>query len=212
MRLKCRALGKLQIKDEDVELSLRGDFGVQLPKRARRRVSGVGKKRLSGLLLRAVERFKAGPRHINLAPDDEPCGRVLEMQRNRAHGLEVLRYILADKPVAPCCAADKLAVDILQRHGKSVDLGLDTVHGFRLVFAEPFVKFPQLVERKHVLQALERHSVAHLHKLLKRLAADASGRAVGLGEFRILRLELFQAAQLPVIVVVRHLRRILHVV
>ena len=73
------------------------------------------------------------------------------MQRNRAHGLEVLRHVLADEPVAPCRAADKFAVYILERHGKSVDLGLDTVHGFRLVFAEPFVKFPQLVKRKHVL-------------------------------------------------------------
>ena len=190
MRLKCRAIGKLQIKDEDVELTLRGDFGVQLPKRARRRVSGVGEKRLSGLLLRAVERFKAGPRHIDLAPDDEPCGRVFKMQRDRAHGFEILRYILADESIAPCRAADKFTVYILERHGKSVDLGLDTVHGFRLVFAEPLVKFPQLVERKHVLQALERHGMAHLHKLLERLPADTSGRAVWLGKFRILRLEL----------------------
>ena len=209
---KRRALRELQIENENVELSLRGDFRVQLPKRARRRVSWVGEKRLSGLLLRAVERFKARPRHIDLAPDDKPCGRVLEMQRDRTHSLEVFRHVFSDEPIAPCRAADKFTVYILQRHGKSVDLGLDTVHGFRLVFAEPLVKFPQLVERKHVLQALERHSVAHLHKLLKRLTADASGRAVGLGEFRILRLELFQAAQLPVIVVVRHLRRILHVV
>ena len=48
-------------------------------------------------------------------------------------------------------SADKFTVDILECHRKSVDLRLDTVHGFRLVFAEPFVKFPQLVERKHVL-------------------------------------------------------------
>ena len=134
------------------------------------------------------------------------------MQRNRAHSLEVLRHVLADKPVAPCRAADKFTVYILERHGKSVDLGLDAVHGFRLVFAEAFVKFPQLVERKHVLQALERHSVAHLYKLLKRLPADTSGRAVRLGKFRILRLKLFQTPELSVIVVVRHLRRILHVV
>ena len=212
MRPERDALCQLQVEDENVELSLCRHARVQLAQRARRGVARVSKQRLSELLLLGVERFKAGAGHEDLAAHDETRGRTGQRHGDGADGLEVLRHVLTDKPVAPCCAADKFTVDILQRHGKSVDLGLDTVHGFRLVFAEPFVKFPQLVERKHVLQALERHSVAHLHKLLKRLAADASGRAVGLGEFRILRLELFQAAQLPVIVVVRHLRRILHVV
>ena len=134
------------------------------------------------------------------------------MQRNGAHGLEIFRHILADEPVASRRTADKLAVYILECHREPIDFWLNTVRSLRLVFSEALVKLPQLVIGKHVLQALERHLVTDLHKLRKRRAADAPRRAVGQRIFRVLRLKLLESAELVVIVIVRHLRRVLHIV
>ena len=212
VRPERHTLCQLQIEHQNVEPALRCNFGVELAQRARRRVSGVGKERLSELFLRLVERFKAGARHIYLAPDDEPRRRVLQMQRNGAHGLEVFRHIFADEPVASRRAADKLAVYILECHREPIDFWLNTVRSLRLIFSEALVKLPQLVIGKHVLQALERHLMTDLHKLRKRRAADAPRRAVGQRILRVLRLKLLESAELVVIVVVRHLRRVLHIV
>ena len=212
MRPEGHTLCQLQIEHQNVEPALRCNFGVELAQRARRRVSGVGKERLSELFLRLVERFKAGARHIYLAPDDEPRRRVLQMQRNGAHGLEIFRHILADEPVASRRTADKLAVYILECHREPIDFWLNTVRSLRLVFSEALVKLPQLVIGKHVLQALQRHGVAYLLELGQRLTAHTLGGRIRRDLLRVLCLQILESAELVVIVVVRHLRRVLHIV
>ena len=74
------------------------------------------------------------------------------------------------------------------------------------------VELAQLVKGKDILQAFQRHFVPDFDKLLKRLPADASGRAVWQRERRILRLKLLKSAELMVIVVVRHLRRVFDII
>ena len=138
--------------------------------------------------------------------------RVLQLQGNRAHRLEIFCDILSDQAVTSGRAADKYAVHIFQCNGKAVDLRLYAILRLRFVFAQALVKFAQFVKRKHILQALERHGMAHLHKLLQRLSADALAWAVRKGKRRILRFQLLKSSKLSIVVIVRHLRRIFHII
>ena len=73
-------------------------------------------------------------------------------------------------------------------------------------------KRAQLVERKHVLQALERHLMAHLRKGVERVAADVLRRRIGRGILRVRRLKLFEPAHERVIFKVADLGRVLHII
>ena len=127
-------------------------------------------------------------------------------------GLEVFRHVLADESVSARGAARENAVEVLQRHGKPVDLRLDRILRLRLLRADARIKFAQLIERKHILQALERHRVLHLLERADRLAADAPRGAGWRGILRIFLLQILQAAEHVVVGIVVDLWVVQHVI
>ena len=190
MRRELPPLGKLEVKDENIQPPLR----------------------LALLLARLVELREDRAGHEDLAADDETVRRAVQMHGNGADRLEIFRHVLADAAVAARCAADERAVHILQRDGQAVDLRLDAVDGVRHALAHPAVKFADLVRREHVLQTLERHGVLDLFKLAQRLAADPARGRERRCQLRMRGLQLLQPPQQPVIFIILHLGRIEHIV
>ena len=212
MRRELPPLGKLEVKDENVQPPLRRHGGIELAQAARCGIAWIGKQRLALLLARLVELREDRAGHEDLAADDEMVRRAVQMHGNGADRLEILRHVLADAAVAARCTADERAVHILQRNGQAVDLRLDAVDGVRHALAHPAVKFADLVRREHVLQTLERHGVLDLFKLAQRLAADPARGRERRCQLRMRGLQLLQPPQQPVIFIILHLGRIEHIV
>ena len=159
-----------------------------------------------------VERVEHGFFHIHLAAHDQVRRRVFQLVRDVLDGLEVRGHVLADLSVAARRAPDKFAVHILKRDRKAVDLVLD--HIFRLPHRalNAGVELGKLVERKYVLQALERIGVRDLGKPAGRRAADPLGRGIRVRVFRMRRLECAQLALHHIILVIRNLGRVLIII
>ena len=68
---------KLQIKDDDLQLPLRGDLRILLPDRARGGVSGICQKLLAVDFPDLVEFPEDAAGHIDLAANDQALRRVL---------------------------------------------------------------------------------------------------------------------------------------
>ena len=119
--------GILEVEAQDIQLSRRRDLRVKLAHRACGGVARVCEKRLALYFALGVQLLKHGLGHIDLAADDEPLRRVLNMQRQGAHSAQILRHIFADLPVAAGSSTDEHAVFVFKRHGKPVDFRLDGV-------------------------------------------------------------------------------------
>ena len=213
MRAERAVAVKLEVEDDNIQLACRRDLRVLLAHGARRCVAGIGQQRLLEQFALGVERRKHLVRHIDLAAHDELCGRAVELERQIAQCAEVFRYVLAGDAVAARGAADEHAVFILERHGQAVDLRLNRIIirlRERIVHAR--AECAQLVERKHVLQALERHLMAHLRKGVERVAADVLCRRIGRGILRVRGLQLLEPTHERVILEIADLGRILHVI
>ena len=148
---KVRPFCQLQIENQNVQLALCGNLGVQLPQRPGRSIPGIGKRRLPCLFPLHIEGFKHFFRHKHFAPDNEPFGRILQHHGDGANGLQILCHILPHPAVSSGGAPDKLAIQILQSHRQTVYLGLHRIHCLRCSFPHPGVKFPQLFHGKHIL-------------------------------------------------------------
>ena len=212
VRLERHAVRQLQIEYQDIKRPLRRNFRVKLAERACRRVARIGKQRLACLFALLVETRKAAARHIHLTAYNQPRGRAVKAHRDRADGFQILRHVLAHKTVTARRAADKCAVNVFQCYRQSVNLGLDGVDRVRFTFTHTRVKLLKFFKGKHVLKALQRHSVAYLFKRAHRRAAHASGGAERRCILRVRRLQLLQTAQHPVIFIVLNLRVIQHIV
>ena len=203
----------LEVEDDDVELARRRDLRILLAHGARRSVARVCQQRLLKQLALGVELRKHVVRHIDLAAHDEPCGRIFKRQRQVSQRAQIFRHILAGDTVAARGAAHEHTVFILERHGQAVDLRLDRViMRLRERGVHARAERAQLVEREHVLQALERHLMVYLREGVERVAADVLRRRIGRGIFRVRRLELLQSAQERVIFKVTDLGRVLYIV
>ena len=203
----------LEVEDDDVELARRRDLRILLAHRARRGVARVCQQRLLKQLALGIELRKHVVRHIDLAAHDELCGRAVELERQVSQRAEVFRHVLAGDPVAARGAAHEHTVFILERHGQTVDLRLDRViMRLRERGVHARAKRAQLIEREHVLQALERHLMVYLREGVERVAADVLRRRIGRGVLRVRLLELLQSAQERVIFKVADLGRVLHIV
>ena len=155
MGLKFSSRRRLNIKYPDIQAARGRHLWIQLPQRARRRISGIGKKLLAFQLLFFVEPFETSFGHKDLAPDDQAGQGLRKTQRDGGDGLEVFRHILPDPAVSTGGAPDKDAVFILQGHGKAVHFGLYVVLHVRIQgVAHPLIKFLQLFCREDVLKAL----------------------------------------------------------
>ena len=203
----------LEVKDDDVELARRRDLRVLLAHGARRRVARVCQQRLLKQLALGVELRKHGVRHIDLTAHDELCGRIFKRQRQVSQRAQIFRHVLTGDTVAARRAAHEHTVFILERHGQTIDLRLDRViMRLRERGVHARAERAQLVEREHVLQALERHLMVYLRESVERVAADVLRRRIGRGVLRVRRLELFEPAHKRVILEIADLGRILHIV
>ena len=203
---KAPSLAQLDVENQDIQLPLRHHAGVLLPKAARGGVARIGEERLTALLPGSVQLLENLLGHKNLTPDNQPRRCVLNPQRNAADGAQIFGHVLAGLAVAAGCAAHEGAIDILQRHGQAVHLGLDAV----LRRLDPRQKVTQLIRREDVLQTLQRHRMGHRRKL--RLAAHPLGRRIGAQEFRVGLLQGLQLAQKHVVVIIRNCRRVQHII
>ena len=205
-------LRQLQVEHPDVQIPFGADLGVQLPERSRRGVPGVGEEVLSPLLPLAVQAVEHALGHEHLPPDDEPGQLLRQHQRDRADGAEVLRHILPHPAIAPGGALEKHAVPVLQGHAQAVHLGLHAVDRFLQVFRHPSAELPHLLRGEHILKALQGNGVDHLLKALQSLSPHPLGGGVGGDLLRVRRLQLLQAAQHVVVVVVGQGGIVQHVV
>jgi len=127
--------GRLQhahVVEEDLERSGRGDGGVLLAHRSRRRVARVGEHGLARLLQARVEPGELLARHVDLAAGFQACGLLQRAGEPRRDGLDraqVLGDVLADAPVAAGGAPHEAAALVEQGHPEAVDLGLAHVGG-----------------------------------------------------------------------------------
>ena len=124
----------------ELERALRGDLGVLLPQRSRRRIARIGELADLGrveflaLFLRRgariihqprVERLEIGAPHIDLAADLEHLGRIAgQLLRNVGDMRDIGGDVLAHLPVAARRRAHQLALLVAQRAGQPVDLVL----------------------------------------------------------------------------------------
>ena len=211
--LERLAGGELQIKTDDIELAGGCDLGVELAHRARGRIAGIGQQRLAPDLALAVEFFENRLGHVDLAAHDQAFRRVVDPQRNRTHGAQILRHVLARRSVAARSAAHKHAVFILKRHRKAVDLRLDRiVMLLRDQTVHPLAESKELVIGKNVRQALQRDLMMDLCELRERLTADALRGRIGRDQLRMLALERLKALHEHIEVIVRNDRRVINIV
>ena len=207
---ECPPLRQLQIEHRDIQPPLGGNLGIQLPQGAGGGVAGIGHQRLALDLPPGVDLLEHAARHVHLAPDDEPRQLLRQRHGDGADGAEILRHVLPHPSIAPGGAPDEHAVPVFQRHGQAVHLGLHAVG--RVLQRYLLQKAADLIVVEHVLQALQRHGVCHLLELRQRLVAHPLGGGIRGDLLRVLRLQLLQPPQQVVVFVVRHGRRVQHIV
>ncbi len=205
--------GELDIENDDVELAFFGHLRVQLTHGSGRGVARIGEERFALDLAAAVMLKKDLPSHIHLAPDDQPLGRVFQLERYIAQDAKILRYVLARNAVAARCALIEDAVPVFQRHRKPVDFRLDRIERFA---AERFVRLAdevgQLLIGKNVAERFKRNGVVHGREFLRTVTADVLRRRVRRNGLRVLRFQIFQTAHHRVILKVRNRGGILVVI
>ena len=214
LRMICKGLSlyKLDVEEHDVQLPLRRDFWVQLPQGTCGGVPRIGKKRLSILLALLVEPREDCAGHEYLPPHDEPRDSLRQPQGDGLDGTEVLRDVLPHCPIPSRRAPDEQAVPVLQCHREAVYLGLHSILRRPDGITDPLVEPLQLLHGEHVLKALQRHLVAHLLKAVQHLSPHSLGGRIRGDMLRVGRLQLFQTAELMVVVIVAHGGRVQHIV
>ena len=122
--LEGHALCQLDIKNQNIQLPLGGDFGVLLAQGTGGGISGIGKGFFAVFFQCFVQTAEGFLGHEHLAPDDQTLRRVLKSHGDGANGPQILGHILTHDSVASGRPPDKLAVYILQGHGQPVNFGL----------------------------------------------------------------------------------------
>ena len=127
MRREGAALGKLEVKDGDVQPALRRDLRVELAERAGGGVAGIGEGLLAVFLALGVERGKDLLGHVDLAAHDQARQLLRQRHGNGLDRAQIFRHVLAHAAVAARRAADEHAVAVLERDGQAVHLRLHAV-------------------------------------------------------------------------------------
>ncbi len=191
--VKGEPLGDPHLVAPDRQGPFGGERGVELAHGAGRGVAGVHERREALLGAALVECGEVVQRHVQLAPDLQQRRRVLDVQRDRADGAQVVGDVLAHLPVPAGGAALEHPVAVDKRDRQAVDLRLDHVGEARLsrpfareVVAHPLDPRAQLVlrarvgERQHGLQVRDLLQPADRgapHALRGRVGVRSSGCA-----------------------------------
>ena len=209
---KLHSFCQLDVENQNIQSPLGGNLRVQLPQRTGGGISGVCEEGLPLLFLPGVELFETLLGHIHLTPDDQPGRGIFQGHGDGTDGFQILCHILTHIAVATGGTPEKLAVDILQRHGKSVDLRFhgELRRGFRRQgFLQEFIQF---LQRKHILQAHQRHGMGVFFKGAYGGTAYPLGGRIGLQQFRVGLFQILQFPKEPVIFKIRHLGIIQHII
>ena len=201
-----------------------GDRGVLLAQRTGGGVAGIGE--LARLLARlgrflrqpGVERGEIGLAHIDLAAHLEHVRRVGGQRLGDVgDGADILGHVLADRAVTAGQRLDQPPIDIAQRTGQAVDLGLGgqgdgLVVGQLQIAADAADEILDLLVGKGIVQAGHRPGVRHLGQMRGRGRADLGVGRVGADQMREGGLDRSVATNQRVIIRIRNLGRILGMV
>src|SRR5205085_2928305 len=125
LRLDARAVRGDQVVDVRAQPPRRGELGVLLPQRAGRRVARVGQ--LLFLIQTRVQFLKVFFGDVDLAAHLQALDLGVDAQRQRAHGTDVRRDVVAVYAVAARGGAGERAVLVQQIDRHAVDLQLRLV-------------------------------------------------------------------------------------
>ena len=203
---------QLDIENVNIQSTLGGNLGIQLPQRTGSRISGIGKEGLPFRFLTGIELLKALLRHKDFAANDQSGRRVFQIHGDRADGFDVFCHIFAHVAVTTGSAADEFTVNVLQRHGKAVDLWLNRKFAIRLCNNGFRQKFRQFFRGKYILQAHQGYRMGNFFKLAQGFTAHTLGRRILTGKFRVSHFQFFQLTQQPVIFKVLQFGIIQHIV
>ena len=190
-----------------------GQLGVELADRPGRGVARVRVGRLAALGALLVQLREGGDRQVGLAAHLQQRRGVLDAQRDRADGAQVLGHVLADLAVPARRAAHQHAVLVDQRDRQAVDLRLGHEPDRRVLDAvllqprlHPEHPGLQLLLVARVRERQHRLEVAHLVELVERLRPHALGGRVRGQQVGVLGLEVAQLVEQRVVLGVRDLR------
>ena len=203
---------QLDIENINIQSTLGCNLGIQLTQRTGCRITGIGKERLPFRFLTGIELLKALLRHEYLTTDNQSWRRIFQIHGNRADGFDVFCHIFAHVAVTTGSAADEFTVNVLQRHGKTVDFRLYREFAIRLCSDSFRQKFRQFFCRKDVLQTHQRYRMGNFFKLAQGFTAHTLGRRILTGKFRVSHFQFFQLTQQPVIFKVLQFGIIQHIV
>src|SRR5882672_11595913 len=209
--------GGLDLEGEDPQTAGARLFGIELAECAGRRVARVGVGRLARFLALLIGLRELALRQVDLAAHLHLLGPALaaQPQRQVEHGPQVCRDVLPFDAVAARDAGDEDAVLVGEAHRGAVDLHLERVPRRLDLRDQPGVTllpFLQLRFGERVCQRQHRNEMTVLAECARRLAADAERRGVRSLELGVLRFEVLELAEQPVVLGVRQLRLVEEVV
>ena len=137
---------------------------------------------------------------------------IFQNHGNGANGFQVFGDILPHLSISPGCAPDELSVNVLQRHGKSINFRLYREGNAGKGGQNFSQKIVQLLQTEYILKAHQGNRMGHLLKLADGFTAHTLGRRIRLNPFRVLRFQLLQFPQKPVIFKIRHLWSVQYIV
>ena len=178
------------------------------------RVLAYGESPLACLLL--VEPHQVGIGHVDFAADFEHCRRVFaaKLHGHIAERANVVRDVVADAAVAARRRLLEPAVFISGRDRHAVDLELDDPLDFlagEQLFG-PLAVCLQLLDAVGVVDREHRHPMRDRMQLRDRAIADPLRGAVGRDQLGMLRFELLEPLEQPIVLSIVNLGRRLDVV
>src|SRR5262249_37842420 len=189
---------------------------IELPDRARGRVSGVRKLRFPSVGALFVKRVESRDRQIDLASDLDQWNMfgALEAERNLFDRFEICGDVFADYTVAASRAPDKAAVLIGESDRQSVDFHLSHICEFVAIQqpADSLVECAELLFVERIGEAEHGRVMVDLVESLERFAADALSWRIGRGKFGMGLLDFEQLAEHAVVFRVGDFRRVFGVI